>query len=257
MKAPAKLSSFLQLRRCRVEAQGAGFGVLEDLYVDQSDWSARFLLVDGSGLQVPRRLLISPDTIESVDLDDASIRLDLSKWRVAAGPETSGDQPVHRQYEREFAKYEKWIPHWQEIGAPVPIGMRPRGHDKDIEANITTPLLSLRELCRYTVHLNKDHLAALVDFLVDVDDWIVRYACIRLSEEGEDVRRSIPVSSIEATSWLDKSVVVGLSAMKLRSMAPAPAERLLTPLQEVGLHRHFGIAPYWKCSREEGGDDGD
>ena len=133
--------------------------------------------------------------------------------------------------------------------------MRPSGYDKDIEANITTPLLSLREVCRYTVHLNKDQLAALVDFLVDVDDWIVRYACIRLSEEGEDVCRSIPVSCIEATSWLDKSVVVSLSAMKLRSMAPTPPERLLTPLQEVELHRRFAIAPYWKCSRGGGGDD--
>lgn len=90
--------------------------------------------------------MISPDCIEAVDIESPAIVLDLSKWRVAAAPEATADLALHRQYERELARYGKWIPHWQAIGAPVPIGASPNGFDEDADTDLTTPLLSLHEV---------------------------------------------------------------------------------------------------------------
>lgn len=245
MKAPATLVPFASLRSYRVEARGARLGRPLDLYVDRSDWRVRFIRAEGAGMMGKRPVLVSPDCVETVDPDDASITLDLSKWRVSVGPETPSDLPVHRQYERELSKYRSWIPHWQEIGAPVPIGVRADPDADETEADVTTPLLSVCELLAYTIHLAPGQIATTAGYIIDVDDWILRYACNRLPGKAAGACRLVPLSAVEAVSWLDKSMRVGVSAARLQSSGEIEPGRPPTALEEIELHRFLGITPYW------------
>ena len=53
---------------CSIGARDGAIGKVDDLYFDDERWTVRYLVVDTSGWLAGRRVLVSPRSVQGVDV---------------------------------------------------------------------------------------------------------------------------------------------------------------------------------------------
>jgi hypothetical protein len=97
-----------KLKGFRLGASDGEIGKVEDFYFDDQRWTVRYLVAD-TGYWLPDRLvLISPRAVKGVDEGEMLVRVELSRQQIEDSPPITADQPVSRQYEREYYRYFHW-----------------------------------------------------------------------------------------------------------------------------------------------------
>jgi uncharacterized protein YrrD len=100
------LRSVNEVTGYHIEASDGEIGHVEDFIVDDVDWVIRYLLVDTRNWLPGRRVLISPDWIDSVSWDTSKVYLDITQEQVEKSPEYDPVQPPSRAYEEKlFSHY--------------------------------------------------------------------------------------------------------------------------------------------------------
>src|ERR1041384_2923229 len=94
--------SVKQLRGAQIVAQDGEIGRVDDLLFDDESWVVRYLVVDTGGWLTGRRVLLSPLSFQSINWEDRSIAVNLSRAQVEKGPDLSADQPVTRNDEVRY-----------------------------------------------------------------------------------------------------------------------------------------------------------
>ena len=173
-----------------LEARDGRIGKVDDFYFDDCVWRVRYLVAGTGGWLSRKEVLISPAALECPRLDEKSFPVKLTKDQVRDSPETDTDKPVSRQMEEAMSLYYGWPSYWSMEPfalAAVP-GMAATAPAEAVGAPAGNPhLRSVRESVGYEIRAS-DHEAEVgevADFVVDDDDWTVRYLVARASaEEG-------------------------------------------------------------------------
>jgi hypothetical protein len=80
------LRGFAEVVGYRIDANDGEIGHLENLVLDDADWSLVYLVVDTSNWWFGKRVLIAPVAVLSIDWLDRRIRLDVSRETVQSSP---------------------------------------------------------------------------------------------------------------------------------------------------------------------------
>jgi len=99
------LQSAKSLQGYFVEATDGNVGHVEDLIIAEEDWAVRYLVIDTRNWLAGKRVLISTEWIEAVDLPDRTVALTVSREQVLNSPPFDPSQPVNRQYEMRLYDY--------------------------------------------------------------------------------------------------------------------------------------------------------
>ena len=87
--------------------------ILADLYFDDSDWAARYLVAD-TGTWLPgRQVLLSLRSLGDPDRSEKRIPVRLTKERIRNAPSPDTDRPVSRQFEAGFNAYHSYPAYWE------------------------------------------------------------------------------------------------------------------------------------------------
>jgi hypothetical protein len=113
-KGDPHLRSMNEVLRYSAVANDGPIGHLSDLTAEDQDWTIRYMAVDLGAWGTGKRVLLSPDWVESVSWADKEVRLGLSREGVRNSPEYDPTAPVNRAYEVRL--YDYWgRPHyWQQ-----------------------------------------------------------------------------------------------------------------------------------------------
>lgn len=112
-----------ELKDYQIHATDGDIGKLADLFVDETTWLIRYLVVKTGGLLNRHKVLISPEIATVHDLADGKIiRLGATKDQIERSPEVDTDPPVSRQEEINLGNYYGWDSYW---AAPMPPGELP------------------------------------------------------------------------------------------------------------------------------------
>jgi hypothetical protein len=83
------------LRGFHIVARDGSIGHVDDFLIDELGWNTRYLVVDTSNWIGGRSVLISPTTIESVDVVKQRIHVGLSREQIRSGPSVElADVPI-------------------------------------------------------------------------------------------------------------------------------------------------------------------
>jgi hypothetical protein len=82
-----------------IEAVDGEIGHVEDFLVDEETWSIRYMVVDTRNWWPGKKVLVSPEWIESISWKESKVHVDLSRETIKYGPEYDDSGPVTRQYE--------------------------------------------------------------------------------------------------------------------------------------------------------------
>lgn len=95
------------------DAVDGDVGHVEDFLVDDITWALRYLVVDTRNWLPDRKVLVSPQWLESVSWVDEKVYVDLETDAIKNSPEFDPSQPVNRQYEIELYDYYSRPHYWK------------------------------------------------------------------------------------------------------------------------------------------------
>ena len=251
------LISAKQLKRCRVAAQDKDLGSVEDVFIDDHQWSARFFIVSTARL-LGRDVLIAPYAVSAIDPVEDRVSLSLSSAEVEDSPPLDFAKPVSRQKAEEYYAYYGWPYFWGPTatwgfgmlryhGAPPPAAPARRARQEPGNPN----LRSFGEIAGYGIQGTDDDIGHLEDVLFDSEHWIVRYLVV-------DTRNWLPgkqvlllPESVASIDWHHRQVHVDLPRARIEQAPRWEPRQPLTEADERRIHAHYGLSPYWE--RQAGG----
>lgn len=88
-------------------------GTLCGLLIETESWSLRYLIVDTGLWHGGKEVLLSPQSVRSIDEEDSRIVANVSDSDIAKGPEYDGRAELTREYEAFLHDYYGWQPYWE------------------------------------------------------------------------------------------------------------------------------------------------
>ena len=99
------------LRSCHVvtgyhiQASDGEIGHVQGLLVDEETWAIRYLIVDTSNWWGGHEVLVAPQWIQSVNWNDETVSVDLTRQAVKDAPAYDSSAPLDRQQEIDIYKH--------------------------------------------------------------------------------------------------------------------------------------------------------
>jgi uncharacterized protein YrrD len=188
------------LRRIRdllsytIGAAEGDIGSVDDIYFEDDSWTVRYLVVDAGTWLVGRHVLIPPRAILGIDAAGRRVVTDLTREQVENSPDVGTHRPVSRQHEADLYAYYGYPPYWAGPyrWGPIayPYGVPPGGFgappDRAVREELAARqaegedarLRSARDVSGHTIQATDGQLGHVEDFLVDDQEWAIRYLIV-------------------------------------------------------------------------------
>ena len=263
------LTPFQKLRGCTLAASDGNIGEVREFYFDDENWTVRYLVVETGSWLSGRRVLIIPEVLGEVDAQSSAIAVNLSQEQVRNAPPLDSDKPVSRQHEEELHRHYDWNPYWNVPaaagwGAVAPAAMLgaqtgvvatlpPESSNEAPQQAGDPHLRSSAELAnRYAFHAQDGEIARLYDFIIDDDEWRVRYLVARTGVWfGKDVL--VAPEWIERISIERSQIFVNLPRSAIKEAPDYDLNSRISRAYEERLHNHYGRKRYWDAVAEARG----
>lgn len=238
------LRSIHELTRHRIEAKDGDLGRAEDFLFDDRTWETRFLVMD-TGTWLPKRqVLISPQAIQGADAIEDRIEVDLTKAQIEGSPEIQSNQPVSMQKEKALSDYFGWNPLWSapEMTA-VPV-VTPSRDDNRSDGD--SHLRSAETLRRYGIEAKDGSIGHVDDFIVDTDNWRIRYLIVATRNWLPGKKVMISPDWVGDIDWNEERVQVDMTRDSIRNGPEYDPTRPINRALEVRLYDFHGRPYYWQ-----------
>lgn len=184
------LRSVRELEKFKVtSAEGSYRGRIKDIYFDDSSWRITNLVLTTEPRQFgQKQLLVEPAKVGWVWGCEGIIQLNLSAMEVESLPLASSVAPVCKQY----ASFAYASPGGRMFASGV-VGTDPH-------------LRSAKAVLNYRVNIGDECGGTLADFILDTEDWQIRYLGIEQIIERKKLRFHILPQAVERFTWARQRV---------------------------------------------------
>jgi hypothetical protein len=97
-----------------IQALDGEIGHVEDFLIDGETWAIRYLVVDTRNWWPGKKVLVSPQWIESVDWSESKVIVNLSREAIKNSPEYTEESLLTREYETGLYQHYKREGYWRE-----------------------------------------------------------------------------------------------------------------------------------------------
>ena len=226
------------------------FGSVSGFYFDDRYWTIRYLVTDTGDWLRDRQVLISPYALVSVDATEHHITVNLTKEQIEKSPPLTSDVPVSQQYETTYHNYFEWPMYW---AGPYMWGAYPTIMRTTHSSGETAPdgkawdpyLRSAHEVGSYAIHATDGDIGHIVDFIIDDENWAIRYLIVATHNWWPGKRVLISTVWIKEVNWSESKVFVYLSKDIIQQSPEFTDDSAISRDYEVLLHRHYNRQGYW------------
>ena len=106
--ADPHLRSVVEVTGYRVQAVDGEIGQIENLMIDDADWSVHYFVVDTRNLWFGKHVLISPLAVKAIDWLDRHVELNVSRELVKASPPWDPLVAFNDEYAKRLHKHYGW-----------------------------------------------------------------------------------------------------------------------------------------------------
>jgi uncharacterized protein YrrD len=235
------LKHITELYDMKLNGSDGDIGTIEDFYFDDQSWNVRYLVAETGTWLNDWQVLISPYSIEHLDVVNKAFRVNLTKKQIENSPPIERHQPVSRQFETEHYTYYGWPFYWGGgailglggIPVTMPPGAVERQADEEQHLRDDPHLRSTLAVAGYEIEATDGPVGHITDFLVDDKTWAIQKIIVEAGHwySGKEIR--IAVSKVKSISFEDSKVYIDLAREDIR---------LTGENQTVQPHRHGSIA---------------
>lgn len=239
-----------------IEAKDGEIGSLSDFLFDDDHWGVRWLVVRTGSWFTGKKVLLPSSQLKQPRPGAQAIPVDLTKEQVKASPDIDTEKPVTRQMESSIYEHYGWPGYWAYwptgLGAGgayyLPTGLapgsgapaRPTEREELIrQAEQRDPhLRSVNEVNGYHIHGSDDSIGHVEDFLIDSENWTIRYVIVDTSNWWMGKRVLLAPGWIRSVNWIDHTVQVDRTRQEIKDAPEYDPERPIEREYEAGLHRY-------------------
>ncbi|WLR51805.1 PRC-barrel domain-containing protein [Bacillus tianshenii] len=241
----------------QLHATDGDIGKITDLYFDDKFWALRYFVVDTGKWLPGKRVLLSPVSIESIDIPSQTIYMNLTKEQIKQSPDMKTERPVSREHERETARFFGWHYYWagpyvwgsQPTPKPLMEEVQEHAPDPMAEEHNST-LRSMTELTgtfsSYSIAAADGDIGHTEGFIIEDDAWRIRYVVINTKQLLPGKNVLISPEWITEISWSDRHVYVDLTKHKIKNAPGYNPREGIQPEYEEELHNYFDKPRYWE-----------
>lgn len=226
--------SLRDLRGYKVLAVDGDIGKIDDFYYDDVTWALRYVVVDTGSWLSSRRVLVSPTAFTGSNGPHKTITTALTRKQVEEAPTADLAKPVSRQFELQLNEHFAWPLYW--INAPVEL----QGEDGDKH------LRSVSETLGYTIDATDGNIGHVEDFVVDENDWIIRYLAIDTRNWLPGRKVIVSPTWISDVSWAKNTVTVDLPRDTIKIAPKYDPNEPINRVYEERLYDAYGRPGYWQ-----------
>ena len=254
------LRSVDELKGYTIEATDGDVGEVVQFYFDDGKWTIRYLVADTGGWLSGRKVLISPGALGKVDWNSKKLHVSMTKERVENSPDIATDRPVSRQHETAYYDYYGYPYYWAgpqlwgdfpfpAYPQPTAAGAPPSAVQREVATashrQEDVHLRSTQEVTNYYIEANDGDIGHVDDFLVDDENWTIRYVVVDTRNWWPGKKVLISPEWIRSVSWTDSRVYVDLSRDAIKNGPEYDPSAPLSREYESRLYNHYGRSQYW------------
>lgn len=255
------LRSINELKGYEIIAKDGEIGNVEEFYFDDERWALRYVVVNTGGWLSGRQVLISPFSVKEISRDDRKLYVTMTKNQVEQSPEIDLHKPVSRQMEARYSDYYGYPYYWGSTGlwgaGELPIHSMERtatAMSASVESTKVTSghristdlhLRSTAEVSTYNISAPDGDIGHVEDFIVEDDNWKIRYLAIDTSNWWVGKKVIISPQWISSIDWASNKVNVMLTRDGIKQSPEYDISKVLSRDYERELHRHYGQPAYW------------
>lgn len=247
------LRSMKELDGYNIQAKDGEIGKAKDFLFDDDTWGLRYLVVDTGGFLTGRKVVISPNALGKPDWNNQVFPVSLTKQQIQDSPPIGSNEPITRQRETDLYQHYRWQPYWEgrttgvTPGENVTPAPRPTPPQEVTRHSPTEGrhLKSLDDVRGFGVSATDGDIGEIEDFIVDDENWHIRYAVIDTRKWLPGKKVIVPLSAIKSIREDDSKVSIDMSKDKLKD-APKfdPSEPINRRYEEV-IYDYYGRPRYW------------
>jgi len=236
-----------------IEASDGPLGTVSDLLFEDTNWAARWFVVDTGGWLSGRKVLLPLSALGQPDRALRRFPVKLTMQQVKDSPDVDTDQPVSRQMEARVYSHYKWDPYWggsnfnmNAMATPfvTPLWSTPpdpRNAD-DQPAKGDPHLRSVTAITGYHIHATDGEIGHVDDLLIDEIDWSVSYISVDTSNWWLGQKVLISPRSVRKIDWAERLIYLDVDRQKVKD-SPAVEPNTTVDQAYVLKHReHYGLA---------------
>lgn len=210
------LKSIKSLYGYRIRAEDGIIGKVDGFYFEDVAWTIRYLVVDTSDWFTPgRKVLISPASFGEPDWESETFFVLLTKEKIENSPRVDVEKSISHQYQTGLDSYYGWQVQWPAgdyFESPLPPAEENEQKDEIETEGIEDPhLRSTKEVIGYHVGASDNGIGHLDDFIVDDDNWTIRYLVVDTGVELIGKMVLVHPSWVREINWSAERVLVNLS----------------------------------------------
>ncbi len=226
------LYSVNELTKYEIAAKDGNIGQVRGFYFDLGTWEIHYLVVDTSKWLPGRRVLVSPVEIRQLNDLDESLVVDLTKDQIKNSPAIEEDAPIARSL-NDLNAYYGWR-------------SRPSTSLENVDADEDTELRSTAEVIDFYVEADDGDIGHVEDFLVDNEDWTIRYAVIHTANWLPGKKVLIAADWADDIGWDDKRFHVSMTRDQIKNSPEYDSSTLPERQYEEELYHYYRRPGYWQ-----------
>jgi hypothetical protein len=239
-----------ELRGYAIKSLDGDIGSAKDFLFDDRYWTVRYLVANTSDWFIGGDVLISPYSVGSIDTQHQHVSAQLTKKQIQDSPSADKNKPVSRQFESNYNGYYGYPFYWS---GPYMWGVSPYIERDRSRWSLHTSeqeswdvhLRSIHEVTGYHLHALDGEIGHVSDFILDDDNWAIRYLVIATTNWWPGKKVLISPKWIENVSWVNRELTASLSRATIQDAPEFTDETLLTRDYEAGLYGHYDREGYW------------
>jgi hypothetical protein len=242
-----------------VHATDGDVGTIDDFYVDDVEWTVRYLVVDTGPWLLGRRVLLSPLALTQLRWDARTAVVSLTQEQIEQSPEVDENEPITRQQLIELNKHYGWPAPWKDapLVGTTEVAQHPEIHTEEHpvqeaapetgqrQAGTERPLRSVKEVIGYGIAAQDGEIGHVEDLFVDEAGWVLRYLLVNTRDwlPGRDVL--VAIDWVERVGWTDSLVHVDVTRDQVKKSPEYDPAKTPDRSYETELFEYYQRMPYW------------
>lgn len=232
-----------------LHATDGEIGKVEEFYFDDLDWTVRYLIVKTGGWLSGRKVLISPQALQTPDWAGRSFPVNLSKEQIRDSPDIDTDQPVSRQQEERLHAHYPWRGYWDGAFAANGVwGILPAipalndlpPVEGEYQPDSDPHLRSTSRVMGYQVHATDGEIGSVADYITGDADWTIPFLVIKTVHWMGSRNILLSTQWIKKIVWAGSEIMVDISAYRVKNAPEYNESEYVNEGYEEKMFDHFG-----------------